>query len=168
MPFRVLIRLLQSHTYNQLVRCVTFTQLTILHANSLHNTVQLEPSHFETNCLALTLKTVSCRELPATVACRKLRLLSQSQSHITTDGQSVSKSCVEPHRGLMTRYLLLFDSYGLVLCGVPSLTRGWVCLLYMLLALASAIFLMSKSLGTRNHILLLRIETSLFVAAYDS
>jgi hypothetical protein len=26
-------------------------------------------------------------------------------------------------------------------CGEPSLTRGWVCLLYMLLALASAVFL---------------------------
>jgi hypothetical protein len=26
-------------------------------------------------------------------------------------------------------------------CGVLSLTRGWVCLLYMLLALASAVFL---------------------------
>jgi hypothetical protein len=37
---------------------------------------------------------------------------------------------VEPHLGLMTRYLLLFDSYGLVLCEAPSLTRGWVCLLY--------------------------------------
>jgi hypothetical protein len=67
--------------------------------------------------------------------------------------QSVSLGVV-PHLGLMTRYLLLFDSYGLVLCGAPSLTRGWVCLLYMLLALASAVFLRSESLGTHNHILL--------------
>jgi hypothetical protein len=37
--------------------------------------------------------------------------------------QSVSL-CVEPHLGLMTRYLLLFDSYDLVFCGAPSLTRG--------------------------------------------
>jgi hypothetical protein len=52
-PFGLLIRLLQSHTYNHLLRCVTFTQLTILHANilfshSLHNTLQIKPSHFET------------------------------------------------------------------------------------------------------------------------
>jgi hypothetical protein len=67
--------------------------------------------------------------------------------------QSVSLG-VEPHLGLMTRYLLLFDSYGIVFCGAPSLTRGRVCLLYMLLALASAAFLGSKSLGTCNHILL--------------
>jgi hypothetical protein len=32
-----------------------------------------------------------------------------------TVGQSVSLG-VEPHLGLMTRYLLLFDSYGLVFC----------------------------------------------------
>jgi hypothetical protein len=39
-------------------------------------------------------------------------------------------------------------------CGAPSLTRGRVSLLYMLLALASAVFLGSESLGTRDHILL--------------
>jgi hypothetical protein len=65
--------------------------------------------------------------------------------------------------GLMTRYLSLFDSYGLF-CGVPSLTRGRVCLLYMLLALASVVFIRSDSLGTDDHILL----TSLFVTSYDS
>jgi hypothetical protein len=47
----------------------------------------------------------------------------------------------------------------------PSLTRGRVCLLYMLLALASAVFLRSETLGTRDC---LRFETSLFVASYDS
>jgi hypothetical protein len=59
--------------------------------------------------------------------------------------QSVSLG-VEPHLGLMTRYLLLFDSYGLVLCGT-----------YMLLVLASAVFLRSESLGTHDHILLSQI-----------
>jgi hypothetical protein len=39
-------------THNYFFRCVTFTQLTILHANipfsrSLHNTLQIKPSHFE-------------------------------------------------------------------------------------------------------------------------
>jgi hypothetical protein len=68
-----------------------------------------------------------------------------------TVSQSVSLG-VEPHLGLMIRYLLLFDSYGLVFCGVLSLTRGRVCHLYKLLALASAVFV--GSLGTREHILL--------------
>jgi hypothetical protein len=52
----------------------------------------------------------------------------------------------------MTRYLLLFDSYGLVFCGALSLTtRRRVCLFYMLLTLASAVFLRSESLGTHDH-----------------
>jgi hypothetical protein len=80
----------------------------------------------------------------------------QSQSHIATDGQSVSLG-VEPLLRMMTRYLLLFDSYGLALCRVTSLTRERVCLLYMLLALASAVFLGSESRGTRYHILLSQI-----------
>jgi hypothetical protein len=42
-------------------------------------------------------------------------------------------------------------------CRAPSLTRGWVCLLYMLLALASVVFVASKSLRTRDHILLSQI-----------
>jgi hypothetical protein len=41
-----------------------------------------------------------------------------SQSHIATDGRSVSLG-VDPHLGLMTRYLLLFDSYGLVIVEIP-------------------------------------------------
>jgi hypothetical protein len=79
---------------------------------------------------------------------------SQSQSHITTDGQSVSKSWCRAPSGPHDQ---IFDSYGLVLRGAPSLTRGWVCLLYMLLALASAVFLRSESLGTRDHIFLSQI-----------
>jgi hypothetical protein len=55
-----------------------------------------------------------------------------------TISQSVSLG-VEPHLGLMTRYLLLFGIYGLVL--------------YMLLALANAVFLASESLETRHYIL---------------
>jgi hypothetical protein len=73
-----------------------------------------------------------------------------------TVSQSISLG-VEPRLGLMTRYLLLYDSYGLALCGAPSLTRGRVCLLHMLLALARADFLGSESLGTRDHILLSQI-----------
>jgi hypothetical protein len=74
--------------------------------------------------------------VPASHNCSSpLTTTTQSQSHIETDGQSVSLG-VEPHLGLMTRYLLLLNSYGLAFCGAPCLTRGRVCLLYMLLALA--------------------------------
>jgi hypothetical protein len=75
--------------------------------------------------------------------------------------QSVSLR-VEPPLGLMTRYLLLFDSFCLDFLGASSLTRGRVSLLCMLLAFASAVFLGSESLGTRNHILLSQIWDFLF------
>jgi hypothetical protein len=43
-------------------------------------------------------------------------------------------------------------------CVISSLTRGWVCLLQLLLALASAVILRSESRGTHNHILLFQIR----------
>jgi hypothetical protein len=50
----------------------------------------------------------------------------------------------------------------------PSLTRGRVCGLQFLLAFASAVIFGSESRRTRGHILLSQIETTLFVASYDS
>jgi hypothetical protein len=41
-----------------------------------------------------------------------------SRSHIATDGQSVILG-VEPYLWLMTRYVLLFDNYGLAFVGRP-------------------------------------------------
>jgi hypothetical protein len=51
---------------------------------------------------------------------------------------------------------------------VPSLSRGRVCRLQFLLAFASAVIFGSESRRTLGHILLPQIETSLFVASYDS
>jgi hypothetical protein len=51
----------------------------------------------------------------------------------------------------------LCDSYGLLLVGRPLWREVGVCLLYVLLDLASAVFLGSESLGTRDHILLSHI-----------
>jgi hypothetical protein len=93
--------------------------------------------------------------------CSILARSSKSKSHCDwrSGSQSVSLG-VEPRLGLMTRYLLLFDSYGLVLCGTPSLTRGRVCLLYVLLALVSAVSLGSE--WTRDNILLCQISDFAF------
>jgi hypothetical protein len=68
-----------------------------------------------------------------------------------TVSQSVSL-CIEPQLGFMTLWQLRSWSYG-----APSLTRGRLCLLYMLLVLASVVFLGSEFLGTRDHILLSQI-----------
>jgi hypothetical protein len=70
-------------------------------------------------------------------------LNSHSQSYIATDGQSVSKSWCSQLRSCF--------------CVAPSLRRGLVCLSYMLLALASVVFLGSESHGTRVNLLLSQI-----------
>jgi hypothetical protein len=83
-------------------------------------------------------------------------LSAKSQSHIATDGQSVSQSVslgVEPQMIFITVWQLQS-----CFCGAPSLTRRRVCLLYMLLVLASAVLFGSESRGTRDHILLSQIR----------
>jgi hypothetical protein len=64
-----------------------------------------------------------------------------------TVSQSVSLG-VEP------QIVIIFWQLRFWYCGAPSLTRGRVCLFYMLLALARVVFLGSESLGTRDHVLL--------------
>jgi hypothetical protein len=79
----------------------------------------------------------------------------KSESKLFYDRRSVGQSVLEwsIHLGLMTRYLLFFDNYD-CFYGAPSLTRGRVCLLYMLLAVASAVLLGSEALWSHDHILL--------------
>jgi hypothetical protein len=59
--------------------------------------------------------------------------------------------------GAHHQILLLSDSYWLFDVG-RSLTRGRVCRLQLLLALASAVILVSESRWTQNHILLSQIR----------
>jgi hypothetical protein len=91
-----------------------------------------------------------------------------SQSHIATDGQSVSTSWCRAPSGAHDQIFIAVWQLRSCFCGVPSLTRGRVYLLYMPMALASAVFLGSKSLGTCDHILLSPNWDFLFVASYDS
>jgi hypothetical protein len=51
-------------------------------------------------------------------------------------------------------------SFQLNTCSYSTLTRGWVCCLQVLLALASAVILRSKPRGTRDQILLSQIRDS--------
>jgi hypothetical protein len=98
---------------------------------------------------------------------RRLR----SQVKVTlrlTVSQSVSLG-VEPHLGLMTRYLAItIWQLRSCFCGAPSLTRGRVCPLYMLLGIPNAVSLGSESLVLATIFYCLRFETSHFVASYDS
>jgi hypothetical protein len=75
-----------------------------------------------------------------------------------TVSQSVSKSWCRAPFGAHDLILITVWQLRSSFCGVPSLTRGRVCLLSLLLAFASAVFLGSESLGTRDHILLSQIR----------
>jgi hypothetical protein len=79
---------------------------------------------------------------------------SQSQGNIATDSQSVRKSWCRALSGARDHIFIIVWQLQPCFCGTPSLTRGRVYLLYMLLAFASAVFLESGSLGTRDLILL--------------
>jgi hypothetical protein len=86
-----------------------------------------------------------CLYLGVSVSSMSVSLLSlslcQSQSHIATDGQSISKSWYRAPSGAHDQ--IFISAWKLRSCfrGAPSLTRGRVCLLYVPLALASAAFL---------------------------
>jgi hypothetical protein len=69
---------------------------------------------------------------------------SQSQSHVTTDDQSVCRG-VKFTLELVTRYCFLSESWKLLccLCGAPSLTRGRVCLLDSLISRCVEMFSVS-------------------------
>jgi hypothetical protein len=82
---------------------------------------------------------------------------SKSQSHIATDGQSMSKSWCRALSGAHVQIYITLWHLRSCFCGAPTLTRGRVCLLYMLLALGSVVFVRSESLGIRDHILLSQI-----------
>jgi hypothetical protein len=63
---------------------------------------------------------------------------------------------VKPHPRSKTGFLLLLRQLQVCWCGAPSLTRGWVCRLQLLLALDSAVILGS---GLMTTFYCLRFET---------
>jgi hypothetical protein len=67
------------------------------------------------------------------------------------------RNCPVKSKSHCDRYLLLLWQLRCCFCGASSLTRGRICILYMLLALASAVFLRSESQWTGDHILLSQI-----------
>jgi hypothetical protein len=97
----------------------TITIYAVTHLHSLQSVHSISRS-FHVFSLILHLHIFTLRNLPANSFASEVKVTFRM-----TVSQSVSVG-VEPHVGLMTTYLLLFDSYGLVFCGAPSLTRGRV------------------------------------------
>jgi hypothetical protein len=74
------------------------------------------------------------------------QLTQKSKSH--WEWRLVSKSWCRAPSGAYDKIFITVWQLRSCFCGAPSLTRGRVCLLYMLLALASAVFLGSEFLRT--------------------
>jgi hypothetical protein len=84
---------------------------------------------------------------------------SESESYVTTNGQLASMSWNKaPIWGAYDQIFIIVWQLRVCWFGVPSLTRGRVCRLQLLLALASPVILGSESLGTCDHILLSQIR----------
>jgi hypothetical protein len=82
---------------------------------------------------------------------------SRVESYATTDGQSASLSCNEAPSGAYDQIYITVRHLRVCWCGALCLTRGRVCHLQILLALASAVILGSESREPRDHILLSQI-----------
>jgi hypothetical protein len=89
--------------------------------------------------------------------CLQLNSKVKGQSHIATDGRSISKSWCRAPCGAHDQICITLWQLRSCFCGAPCLTIERVCLLYMLPVLASVVFLGYESLGTRDHILLSQI-----------
>jgi hypothetical protein len=104
---------------------------------------------------------------PGRLASRNSTLLEVEVTLRLTASQSVSLG-VERPSGAHDQIFFTVWHLRSCFCGAPSLTRGWVCLLYMLLALAAQSFSGPSPLELATIFYCLRLETSLFVAFYDS
>jgi hypothetical protein len=131
-------------------------------ADSLNS--DLRPSPFWLNCWQLTLWHISSSSdwaLHWKYSDFEMNSqLNQSQKwelYITTDGQSASLSWSKvPIWGLRSN--LYYCQLRVCLYGAPSLTRGRVCRLLLLLVLANAVIFGSEFRGSRDHILLSQIR----------
>jgi hypothetical protein len=80
----------------------------------------------------------------------------QSQSSITTDGQSASVLVTHhrPATNVSPSFFNYFRQLRICWCGAPSLTRSQVCSFQFLLDIANAAFLRSEFHGTHERMLL--------------
>jgi hypothetical protein len=137
--------------------------LSLIHISAVHYCTYLVFSVcyvFFSRCLVMDPNNVFCFgtqvltgwRLPITNSLSKLYYDRRS------DGQCVLVSSL--HLGPKTRFLLLSGSWQVCWCGAPTLMRGRVFRLELLLALASSVILGSESRETHYHILLYQIQDS--------
>jgi hypothetical protein len=115
----------------------------------------------------ITINYSAVANLPTSQITRTRSILSLSLILRPTVSRPVCLGIKHPFRAY-DQILITVRQLRVCWCGAFSLTRGRVCRLQLLLALASAVILESESLGTRDHIYCLRFETSFFVVSYDT
>jgi hypothetical protein len=87
--------------------------------------------------------------------------VSQSQVKFVlqpTDSWPVLSSTHLGNETNFSSFFIIFRQLRVCSCGAPSLTRGWVCSLQLMLGLTSAVFLGFESRETRNYILLSKFQ----------
>jgi hypothetical protein len=108
----------------------------------------------------------------ATLIHSSLSLSLSSQSKCHCDWRSISESVsldVLPHLGLMSRYLIVFDSYGLVYVGGPFWQKdGSAFCTYAAGSHQRSLSRVRVPWDSRPYFTVTRFETSHFVASYDS
>jgi hypothetical protein len=118
----------------------------------LHQCYLLPPS------LSDWLATASQLSKYSSLCLLKTQINSRLKLKLIYDWRSVGQSVLVSgsHLETMTRFFCLSDDCGFLDVGALSLTRGWVCnlLVQLLLGLARAVTLGSKSRRNHDHILL--------------
>jgi hypothetical protein len=104
-------------------------------------------------CLAKRCSATDCCSLSRKCVVTSRCLSVESSVMLTIDSQVAS-----PHLGLTARFLLTVRRLRVCRFGAISLTRGRVCRLLLLLALASAVILGSESHGASDYVLLSEAE----------
>jgi hypothetical protein len=88
-------------------------------------------------------------------------LVLESKSKLLCDWQFTAKQFVlvtSPLRLTTSNFIFQLNTCSCSPYVTPSLTRGWVYRLQLLVVLASAVILRSESSSTHNHILLIQIR----------
>jgi hypothetical protein len=88
-------------------------------------------------CLQLTFNRTYCITVYWMAIANCHVLSSQSESYVTTDGQLASLSWYQAKSGAQNQIFVTVTQFLVCWCGAPSLTRGRVCRLQLLLARAN-------------------------------